>query len=118
MIGGRSNEQYDKKNGNLKEGLTKKVSPHDWVYNEFLSTLRFSVHESVGRRFSSQSKSGESIHDHVNPQHLNSSERSFSKDSSTREHNEHSNNVDSKLELKEFTHVVIDVSSVQNGNKD
>merc|ERR1740117_1693749 len=107
-----NNGDYDR----LVDGVSENVSPHDFSNNGSVLVIWLSLKNGVIWWLSSQSKSGEGIHDQVNPEHLNGSQWGFSKDGRSSEDNEHSNNVDGKLELKELSNVIIDVSSEFKSN--
>lgn len=69
-------------------------------------------------RLSGESKSGKGIHDKVNPEHLSGGKRRLREDASTSEHNEHSDDIDSKLELEELADVVVDVTAISDSGQD
>ena len=96
--------------------MSENVSPHDFSNDGSVLVIWLSLKDRVIRSFSSQSKSGEGIHDQVDPEHLNGSQWGFSKDGRSEEDDEHGNNVDGKLELKELSNVIIDVSSELKSN--
>ena len=106
--------QYDK----LVKSLTKDVPPHNGIDNLLGLASWLAVHKSIIRRLSCKGKSSECVHDKVYPEHLNGGERRIVEDHRSSEDNDQSSNVDSKLELKELSDVVEDVSSVLDGNFD
>jgi len=110
----QENDQGD--NDRLVDGVSENVSPHDFSNDGSVLVIWLSLKNGVIWWLSSQSKSGEGIHDQVDPEHLNGSQWGLSKDGRSKEDNEHSNNVDGKLELKELSNVIIDVSSEFKSN--
>lgn len=64
-----SKEHGQKKSGLIK-GLSHDVSPHNWGDNEFSSLVGFSSQQVFSRWFSCKCECSESIHDKVNPEHL------------------------------------------------
>jgi len=75
-----------------------------------------SVQEFFTWWLSGESKSGEGVHNHVYPEQLNSRQWSDLGDSRSNEDGEHSDNINSQLELQEFSNVVKDVSSELDGS--
>ena len=112
--------EYEK-DGNLKNGLTNDVSPHNSVDNGIGFFRGHAVEKEIIRRLSSESKGSECVHDQVNPEKLYGGERLFSEKASTSKDEEHGDDVDSKLELKELANVIIDVTAIfdsgQNGTE-
>ena len=112
-------EHEDEKNDDLEDGLSKDVSPHDGVDDGIVLLLRLTVKDHLSvRRLSSEGKGGESVHDQVDPEHLGGSERRLAEHAGTGKDDEHSNNVDGKLELEELANTVEDVTSVNNTDQD
>jgi hypothetical protein len=70
------------------------------------------------RRFSSEGQCGKGVHDHVNPQHLHSSQNSMLSLQRRYEDDNNGNNIDCKLELKELSHRIINVPAPHNGLND
>ena len=54
----------------------------------------------------------------TDPEHLNGSQRRVLQDDGSKENDEHSDDIDGELELKELSYIVINVSSVFQGNDD
>lgn len=102
----------------MVDSVTEDISPHDWGDDSVVFIVWLSLEDLHGWWFSGKGESSEGIHDQVNPEHLNGSQWGFSEDGRSEEDNEHSNNVDGKLELKELSDVIIDVSSELKSNND
>lgn len=69
-------------------------------------------------RFGCECKSSKCIHNQVNPKHLHRSKRRVLENTSAREDNKQRNQVNCDLELEEFTHTVVNVSSVFDCGED
>ena len=112
-------EEKDEQHGDLEDGLTNDVSPHNGVDNGVGLLSRHTLHDFfyVGW-LSSESKGSEGVHDQVDPEHLSRSERGLAENASTSEHNEHSDDVYCQLELEELSHIVVDVASIFNSSQD
>lgn len=70
----------------------------------------------MGWWLGSKGKSGEGVHDQVDPEHLYSVQWRFLGHDGTQEDNEHSDKVDGELELQEFSNIIVDISSVLKSN--
>lgn len=68
-------------------------------------------------RFGGEGKSGESVHDKVNPKHLSGGKGRLAEKAGASEYNEHSDDVDGQLELEELADVVIDVATESNSSQ-
>lgn len=111
-------EEKQQKPDHLVEGLKQDVSPHDGIHDQVRLLRGHSLQNSLTRRLSGESESGEGVHDQVNPEHLSGGEGRLSEDAGTGEDDEHSDDVDGELELEELAHVVVDVAAVHNGSQD
>jgi len=111
-------EEEDEKDDDLEDSLANDVSPHDGVDNHVSLSGGLADKNCIAGGLSSEGKSSESVHDQVDPEHLSRGERRLAEKASTGKDNEHSNDVDGQLELKELAHVVIDVTSEFHGNED
>lgn len=112
----RASEQENQKDNDLVDGVAKDVSGHDIGYDGVVLLVWFSLENSSGWFLGGEGESGKRVHDQVNPEHLNGIQRSLLGHNSAQENDEHSNVVDGELELDEFSHVVIDVSSVSESD--
>ena len=93
--------------------MAKDVSPHyrvnyllifrDWLTSKQICWVR---------GFSGKSQCCETIHNKIDPQHLNRRENLKPKHTCTKEHDKQRHNVDCHLELEKFANRIIDVSSV------
>jgi len=87
--------------------MHENVAPHCAVDNHSITVFGRSTFDNTwGRRLCREGKGSQSVHNKVNPKHLNRSERGIIEDERAREHDEQGNYVDSHLELKEFSDVV------------
>lgn len=102
----------------MKDSLTNDVSPHDGVNDDIGLCGWLAVHNIVSGRFSSQSKGSEGVHDYIDPKKLDGGEWLLSEEASTGEDEEHSDDVDSELELKELADIVIDVTAIFDSGQD
>lgn len=98
----------------LEDTLAKDISDHDSSNELTLLTIWLTEQEVVSRLLSTQCKGGHGIHDQVHPQQLYGSQRSTESGHSTKECYNKGDNVDSKLELKELSDVIVNTSSPQN----
>jgi len=96
--------------------MTKNISLHNFSNDWWVLVVWFSQKNVLSWRFSSKSKGSESVHDKVDPKHLNCIQWGTLQNNRAEEHNEHSNDIDRQLELKELPDVVINISSVSEGN--
>jgi len=64
------------KDDNLIDALTNYIPPHDPGDEFRVFSDRWPLHQAIMRRFCSQCQRAESVHDHVYPKHLDSTERS------------------------------------------
>lgn len=71
----------------------------------------WSLKEFILWRLSGESQSSKSVHDHVYPQELDSSQRRVGEYDSTNKGYDQSQNIDSELELQETSDVVINITS-------
>jgi len=110
-------EEEEKEPGDLVNRLENDVSPHNLVDNH-VGLLGREATDVCMRRLSGEGKSGESVHDQVDPEHLCGGERGFVEDASTCEDDEHGDDVNGQLELKELADVVIDVTAVPDSGQD
>ena len=85
--------------------------PHLDGDKSFALGVRFSLEQLVAWRLSGKSERGQGIHDKVDPQHLDGVERRFSQDGTTDKGHHEGHEVDSQLELQEFSDRVEDVSA-------
>ena len=80
--------------------------------------MRWFVEESLVWWLGGKGQSGEGVHDHVNPEHLDSSKDSLLGLESRDEHNDDSDYVDGQLELEELSDGVINISSPHDSSDD
>jgi len=98
--------------------VSKNVSPHKLRHDWCIFVIWLSQENIISWWFSSESKSSESVHNKVNPKHLNSVQWRVLDDDRSEENNEHGNNVDSQLELQEFSDIVEHVSTEFKSSND
>jgi hypothetical protein len=76
-------EENGSKNNDLKRALSNNVLPHVRG-NQILETrVRFSFEKIIAWRFSGEGERSKSVHNEVDPQHLNGAEGRFLENSST-----------------------------------
>ena len=102
----------NKENNDLEDSLTENVSPHDFVDDSISLFGWLAVHEAVIGWLSGKSKSSKGVHNQVDPEELHGCERLFTKEAGAGKDKEHSDDVDSELELKELADVVVNVATV------
>ena len=91
------------------------VSPHKWGDDIFVSRVWHSQQEFFWWGFRGKSQSSQSVHDQVDPKHLNWGQWGFLNEDSTQEGHENGDDVDCKLELQEFSDTIENVSTVFGG---
>jgi hypothetical protein len=111
-------ENQDAKDDDLAERPEDNVSPHERGDDGVASVVWLSLQKSIIWWFSGKGKGGEGIHNHVNPKKLDSGQWSNVGNSGSNEDSKHSDDVNSQLELQEFSDVVKDVSSEFNSGHD
>ena len=110
--------EHEHKEGNdLENGLSNNVSPHDWVDNGVSLISGFALEDILIGGLSGKGQSSEGIHNQVDPEHLSGRERRLSEEASTGEHDEHGDNVDGQLELKELSDIVEDAATVTDSGE-
>lgn len=100
----------------MPETLEDDEFPHLSSDQTFSLGVGFSLEEFVAGRFGGESEGGKSVHDKVDPQHLNGVERRFSQDGTTNKGHNKSHEVDGQLELQEFSDRVENISSPLHGS--
>ena len=109
-------DEKDHQNDKLIKSLAKDVSPHDSV-NDLLGLAgRLAIHKGIMGWLSSKCEGSKSIHNEVNPEHLDGSERWILEDHGTSEDNDQGGNIDCELELEELPDVIEDVPSILDSN--
>lgn len=98
--------------------MSENVSPHHLCHDRSIFVVGLSCQNIFLWRFSGKSKGSEGVHDQVHPEHLDSSQRRVLQNNRSKENNEHCSNIDRQLELKEFSDIIVDVSSVSESNDD
>lgn len=96
--------------------MAQDVSPHNWSDNLFIFILWLSIEDIISRWLGGKSKGTKSIHNQINPKHLNGIKWRISHNNWSEENDEHSTNVNSKLELQEFSNIIKYTSSVFKSN--
>jgi len=110
-------EKHDEHDNNLVDALRKNCAHHRFGDNSVsgLNTFGTDIFSGV---FSGESDGGEDIHDQVDPEELHNAERSVAKEKSGNEDKGQAGEVDSHLELNEFTNVVLNVATPFDGGND
>jgi hypothetical protein len=98
--------------------MAEYVSLHNFSYDWRVLAIWLSQKNVLRWRFSGKSECSKSIHNKVDPKHLNSVQRRTFQNNRSKENNEHCSNIDRQLELKEFSDIIVDVSSVSESNDD
>lgn len=111
----------NEENSDLVDGLSDNVLKHDRGDNVVRFLIRRFIEEFFGGGFGGKGKSGKTVHDKVNPQHLNSRKNGFVENNGSNESGNDSNNIDSQLEHNEFPNGIVNISSpldsLDNGSK-
>mmetsp|Transcript_9898 Transcript_9898/g.14981 ORF Transcript_9898/g.14981 Transcript_9898/m.14981 type:complete len:204 (-) Transcript_9898:2749-3360(-) len=102
----------------LVDGVTEHVSPHYLSHDGGVLLVRLSLKNVIIRGLGGEGQSGEGVHNEVHPQHLYSGQRGVLEDDGAEEHDEHSDDVHSQLELEELAHVIVDVTAIFESNDD
>lgn len=106
-----SSEHECEKDNSLEDRHSKNVLHHLLGDDVFLLSVWWSLEEVILWKLGGKSQRGKRVHDQVDPQKLDSLKWRFPHNDGSDERSDESNNVDSKLELKESSDVIIDVSS-------
>lgn len=114
----RSPEQDDDQNNYLENGTDHDEAPHLRSDDLLCARVGHAEKKLIGRRLSCQCESSQSVHNQVDPQHLNWSQGGLLDDDGSQEGHEDSNNVYGQLKLQELTNAIEDVSSVLDGSYD
>lgn len=118
---GESSENKDEEYDSLVKGHSENVLDHLWRDNIFLLSVWWSLQKIFLWLLSGQGERSKGIHDKVDPEKLNGSKWGLPKDDGTDEGGNQGDDIDSKLELKESSNVIINISSpfasFDNGGK-
>ena len=68
-------KQHDRQDDDLEYGVEAYKSPHFWCNDIFVAAVRHPLEQFVLRRLCCKGESSESIHDQIDPEHLDGSER-------------------------------------------
>lgn len=96
----------------LEECVCQNWSPHERSNDVLLSGIWHSFKELIAGRLCCEGKGCEGVHDEVDPEELNCSQRRLLQDNGANESHEKGNHVDSKLENQELSNTVKDVTTV------
>ena len=96
--------------------MPENVSPHDFSAYVVILGIWWSGKNIMSWWLSSKGKSTKGVHDEVYPKHLDGIQRTVLDNDGSKEDDEHSDDVDSKLELNELSNVVIHGSTELEGN--
>jgi len=113
-----SSKQEDQENNDLVECMSENVAPHDGVDDLLVACVGLAFQKFFIRRLGCQGEGSKSVHDQVDPEHLDGRQSFVSEEQSTDKHDEHGSAVHCQLELKELSDIVIDVASVFDGDDD
>jgi len=98
--------------------MAENVSLHNFSYNWGMLAVWLSQKDVLRWRFSSKSKCSESIHNKIDPKHLNCIQWGALQNDRSEENNEHCNNINRQLELKELSYIIVNISSISESNDD
>ncbi len=111
----------NEENSNLVDGLSDNMLKHDRGDDVVRFLIRRFIEKFFSGGFGGKGKSGQTVHDEVDPQHLNSRKNGFVKNNGSNESGNDSNNINSQLEHNEFSNGIVDISapfnSLNNGSK-
>ena len=111
-------EEDPKHHSELVESLPEDVLGHGGGYQRRGSAVRFSQQQLWSRELRSEGQTGEGVHDQVDPEHLNSLERTVLYGTGSYERHNDGNNVHSQLELEELGDTVVHISAPHHGLDD
>lgn len=106
-----STKDESKEDADLEESLSQDMLSHSDGNDVLTLTVRCSVQQLRLRVLSGEGQSSQSVHDHIDPEELDSSQGSLSHNNTADEGDDKCCNVDSQLELKETANVVIDIAA-------
>lgn len=104
-------EEEDEEDDHLEERHVEDVLAHLARDNEVVLALRHAVQKLGAGQLSGEGQRREGVHDHVNPEELDSLQRRLLQEDSTDHGEEEGVDVDGQLELEEASDVVIDVAT-------
>lgn len=105
-------EQDDAQNQAVVDAVEDDSSPHLRSDDILVPGIGHSLQQFVYWGLSGQSQSSKRIHDQVDPEHLNGSQRRLLEDDSASEGHHYGHTVDGQLELKELSDAVENVTAV------
>ena len=106
-----TNEKEGENNHQHVYGLADNVLYHGARNEGFSAAVRFALEQIGSWHFGGQSQRSQSVHDQVDPEHLDSLERRVLDETSADEGHSHGHDVDSQLELQELGDRVVDVTA-------
>lgn len=110
-----SSEKKNQEDSHLIEGLSNDVASHYRGNDSVVSGVGFLIEKLLRGGLSGQGQSTASVHNEVNPEHLDTGERGVSQDDRADEDDEHGDTVHCELELKELSYIGVNVSAPFDG---
>jgi len=110
-----TSEENDEKHNALEDSHPEDVLGHLARHNVISTVLGLALKERGLGELSGQSESSKGVHDQVNPQKLDSLERSLLGDARANESGDQGTNVHGKLELQETLDVVVHIATPHSG---
>lgn len=106
-----SAEEENKQDYHLEERHVDDVLGHLAGDDEVILVLRIAQQQGVTGLLSGEGQRGERVHDHVDPEELNSLQRGLLEQDSTDDGEDQGVHIDGQLELEETLDVIIDIST-------
>lgn len=111
---GFATEDKDHHHDELEDSLTYDVLQHGARYDVLIAAMRRALEQFISRFLGSKGQRGKSVHNEIDPKHLNWLQDLLLQQSSPNECACHSNDIHCQLELHELANRVVDVSSPED----